>query len=60
MSDKKKLQIPETKGNFNISSVTTATKNTVERVVMIYLVLTLCLAICLYYSIEFSATTLGL
>lgn len=58
MSDEKKLQIPETKGNFNIS-VTTATKNTVERVVMMYSVLTLCLAICLYYSTEFSATTSG-
>lgn len=58
MSDEKKLQIPETKGNFNIS-VTTATKNTVERVVMIHSVLTLCVALCLYYSTEFSATTSG-
>lgn len=60
MSVEKKFPIPEAEKNFNISSITTTTmKNTVKRIVMIYSVPTVCLAICLYYSIEFSPQPRG-
>lgn len=54
MSVEKKLEIPEAEENVNRLSITTT-----KRTVMIYSVLTMCLAICLYYAIESSSQPWG-
>lgn len=58
LKKKNKLKIPEAEGNFNILSITTMQK-AVKRIVMIYSVITVCLAICLYYSSESSPPPRG-